>query len=280
MGRTTWALVQVLAVVAALALLLTGCAGPGMPPVVERGEGGTRLREVVRSADVVFIGEVHNRPAHHRLQLDIIKSLHRDGVPLAIGLEMFDVESQGVLNLWVRGQLALFDFVDRYRQNWSIDWSAYDETLLYARNNGIPLVALNVPDDIIAKISHDGFESLQPKDMSRLPPGVNASMADSYRDFLRAAYAAHPMGVQAFAGFCDAQGVRNSTMALQIAAWLARHPGTTMVVITGVGHAMRRAVPAVLAGVAPLRSSVIIPLTNGALPSGVDAQDADFLVAD
>ncbi|HEY6838383.1 MAG TPA: ChaN family lipoprotein [Geobacteraceae bacterium] len=265
-----------LAVVMAVTLCLAGCAG--LPVATDDGKEMEKILSATQGADVLFVGEVHDRRSHHQLQLDIIKALHGRKVPLAIGLEMFDVESQETLDLWRRGKLELSNFIDRYRQSWTIDWTSYDEMLLYARNNAIPLIALNVPDDIITRIAHDGIGSLRPKDLSRLPAGVNATMGDSYRGFLREAFASHGMREEAFAAFCDAQGVRNSTMALRIASWLSREPGTTMVVITGVGHAMRRAVPTVLAGISKLRTKVIIPVTNDSLPGGVEERDADLFV--
>ncbi len=48
----------------------------------------------VRKADFIVVGEVHDDPDDHRLELEIIKALHETDVPLAIGLEMFKADSQ------------------------------------------------------------------------------------------------------------------------------------------------------------------------------------------
>jgi uncharacterized iron-regulated protein len=262
-----------------LVLLVAGC-GAGRTLTVQSGDGAgfSRMVADLRTAPVIFLGEFHDRPEHHRLQLEVISALQRSGVPLAIGLEMFDRESQATLDRWGEGKLGLTEFLGSYRQNWSIDWSEYDAILLFARNNGIPLVGLNVPDDIIARVSHAGAGALRPADLARLPRGVSVAMGDSYRGFLRRAFASHAMGEEGFESLCDAQGLRNSTMALTIAAYLERHPRRTMVVITGVGHAMRRALATELAP--GLGSRVVLPLTDGELPVGIDAEDADYLWTD
>jgi uncharacterized iron-regulated protein len=266
-----------------LFLLCAGC-GAGRTLTVEPGDGAGVARMVadLATARVIFLGEFHDRREHHRMQLAVIAALEKSGVPLALGLEMFDRESQATLDLWGKGELSVPDFMARYRRNWTIDWTEYDQILLFARNNRIPLVGLNVPDDIISRVAHGGAGSLRPSDLDRLPRGVSAGVGDSYRSFLRRAFASHAegMGEDGFDAFCDAQGVRNSTMALGVASYLERHPERTMVVIAGVGHAMRRAVATELARRAPLATRIVIPLTEGELPFGVEAEDADYLWAE
>ena len=41
----------------------------------------------ISSAQVIFVGEQHDNPAHHKTQLDVIQALHEYKKPLAIGME-------------------------------------------------------------------------------------------------------------------------------------------------------------------------------------------------
>jgi uncharacterized iron-regulated protein len=266
---------------AVVAVMLSGCADARFQTIRggDEGEFGRMMADLKR-ADVVLLGEFHDRNAHHRLQLDIIRKLHEGGVPLAIGLEMFDLESGEILGQWVTGKLTLLDFVGRYRKNWNIDWSEYDAILLYARNNGIPLVGLNVPDDIIARVSRGSFRTLPPESLRRLPQGVDVTIDESYRSFLRDAFSGHRIDEQRFTAFCEAQALRNSTMARVVADYLEKNPGRTVVVITGVGHAMRRAMPTELAKASAATVGIVIPVTGGVVPDGVAAADGDFFVAE
>ena len=231
------------------------------------------------SARVIFLGEFHDRQEHHSLQLAIIKALRARGVPLAIGLEMFDLESQPALDQWTAGALSLPDFVGRYQQNWTIPWDQYDTILLFARNNRVPLVALDPPAAIVRTVTHHGFASLSSSDLARLPEGVNVSQSGSYREFLRGPFAGHQLPEQFFANFCEAQALRNSTMALITRRYLTQHPDRVMVILTGVGHAMRRAAAATVADNGAVTTRIVVPLVPGLLDV-LEMDDADYFVSE
>ncbi|HSO60041.1 MAG TPA: ChaN family lipoprotein, partial [Desulfobacterales bacterium] len=44
----------------------------------------------VRTARVVYVGEMHTSARHHEIQLKVIRALHDEGIRLAVGMEMFD----------------------------------------------------------------------------------------------------------------------------------------------------------------------------------------------
>ena len=76
----------------------------------------------LRKADIVFVGEMHDREAHHQLQLDIIKALRTPKTPVAVGFEMFTYESQKDLDNWVAGTMPDSDFIKTYYRNWNFPW--------------------------------------------------------------------------------------------------------------------------------------------------------------
>jgi uncharacterized iron-regulated protein len=167
--------------------------------------------------------------------------------------------------------------VARYLQGWSINWAEYDELMLFARNNAIPMVALDAPAELVQAVTRRGAAVLTPDIRRRLPPGVTTEVLPSYRSFLVQAFRTHRTPDFMFDNFCAAQGLRNSVMARRIAASLQEHPDRTVVVIAGVGHAMRRAVPAELAagGVA---MRIVIPRVEG-LYEELDSDDMDYFVS-
>ena len=236
-----------------------------------------RMVTDVRQSRVILIGEFHDHREHHDLQLQVIKALRHEGLPVAIGLEMFDHESQPTLDRWVAGKIELKDFVDYYQQKWTILWAEYGEIFLYARNNHIPLVGLDAPEEIVTRVAHGGFQSLRGRDLERLPAGVTPRMSESYREFLRAPFRSHRMEETLFDNFCEAQGVRNSTMARVIDGYLAKNAGSTMVVITGMGHAIRRGMAAELEKEFRLRAKIIIPATEDTFDM-LEHDDADYFV--
>ena len=230
----------------------------------------------LRQARVVFVGEFHDQRDHHELQLEIISELYRQGMPLAIGLEMFDIEQQPVLEEWVNGNLSLQDFVVRYQKRWSINWAEYDSIMLFARNNKIPMIALDAPSDLVKRVTYGGAGVLATEARNRLPAGVTTSMPPSYKKFMSRAFRTHQIPDGMFDNFCAAQGLRNSTMARRIAIYLKAEPERRMVVIAGVGHVMRRAVPSAVAAEG-LSTKIVIPRVEG-LYDELDRDDMDYVV--
>jgi uncharacterized iron-regulated protein len=170
----------------------------------------------------------------------------------------------------------LQDFVAKYQKGWSIDWAEYDSIMLFARNNGIPMVALDAPAPLVRLVNHAGAELLTPEVRQGLPPGVTTEISPSYRSFMSRAFNSHRVSPSLFDNFCAAQGLRNSVMAKRIAAYLSDKPERKMVVIAGVGHAMRRAVPSAVAA-AGLSTRIVIPKVEG-LYSELDGDDMDYFV--
>jgi uncharacterized iron-regulated protein len=258
--------------------LMTGCSSGRARWVVAADQTAfAGMIAEVKQSRVIFVGEFHDRRAHHTMQLEIIKGIRQTGQHLAIGLEMFDLASQPLLDQWVRGDMDLARFIASYQQNWSVSWAEYDALLLYARNNRIPLVALNAPADLVQKVARHGFSILTPQDLSRLPSGVSGSVSPSYRDFLQDAFADHHLDERLFKNFCEAQALRNSAMGSLITSWLTQNQGSRMVIITGVGHAMRRAVADDLISRQGLSTRIIVPVTDG-LFDRIDRDDADYFV--
>lgn len=202
------------------------------------------LIQDLKSARVVFFGEKHDSKKDHRSQLEVIQALHRAGVPLAIGLEMFRADSQRELDEWVKGKLDLGRFLKIYYDNWSLPWPLYKDILLYSRNEKIPVIGLNVPGDITKKVSREGFSSLTEEELKKLPPGISCDIDEQYMDFIRKAYSAHTAEDKSFLHFCEAQMVWDKTMAWHIAEYLKENPGRTVIVLAGVGHSWKKGIPA------------------------------------
>jgi len=259
-----------------LLMLVSGCFGGAHRLSRSDQAAVTSMMADLRQARVVFVGEFHDQRDHHMLQLGIIRELYGQGTPLSIGLEMFNLEQQPVLDEWVKGKLSLQDFVARYQKGWSINWAEYDSIMLFARNNRIPMIALDAPSDLVKMVTYGGTGALTTEVLKRLPAGVTTSMPPSYRKFMSRAFRTHQIPDGMFDNFCAAQGLRNSTMARLIADHLVPEPERRMVVIAGVGHAMRRAVPAAVAAEG-LSTKIVIPRVEG-LYDELDGDDMDYFV--
>jgi len=277
--RTGWRA----AVAVAAVLLLLGAAGRE-DRVLRVADRSTitlaGMAAELAPARVVFIGELHHVAEHHRIQLDVIRALHRSGVPVALGLEMFRAGQQAVLDQWTAGRLDEQQFRRTYERNWTLPWELYRDIFLFARENRIPLVGLNVPDDLTRKVARSGFASLTDEELKRLPRGISCEVDDTYREFIRRSHGIPGHGGRSFQYFCEAQQVWDTVMARNIADRLLLEPDRTVVVLAGSGHAWRRGIPTRLRQLAPdIRSAVVMPLIDGKITrERVTADDADFVV--
>jgi uncharacterized iron-regulated protein len=271
---------SVLAVAAATILFLV---------VQWRGERVLRVRdgqtislddmiEEVKGTRFIFVGENHDRMDNHRVELEIIKKLHRKGIPLAIGLEMFTSGSQGVLDQWVAGKLDPDQFIRSYYREWAMPWPLYRDIFVYARKHDVPLVGLNVPREISHKVAREGFAALTPAELRQLPAGVSCSVDPVYRAFIRRAFAAHAESDDTFDHFCEAQMLWNMSMGMHLLDYGNKHPRTTLVVLAGVGHAMKRGIPEEVFRRSGSSYRVILPELPRFDRTMVTDKDADYLV--
>jgi uncharacterized iron-regulated protein len=171
-------------------------------------------------------------------------------------------ESQGHLNSWVGGKLPLEKFMLSYYDNWRMPWPLYRDIFLYAREHQLPMRGLNIPDGISKKIASRGFDALSADDKKHLPPGISCNVDPKYREFIRQAYAEHARHTgKGFENFCEAQMVWDKTMAYHVMGYLRKNPGTSVVVLAGVGHAWRRGISEQMDN--GITSRVVLPLIPG-----------------
>lgn len=268
------------ALVLALALL-PARTGFGHDLIVRVRDGRqVSFAEMVRAlkgGQVIYVGETHDNPYHHDLQLRIIRELHRTGKPLAIGMEMFTAESQKELDRWTAGRLSQESFQKLYLREWSVPWSYYGEILLFARDNRVPLVGLNIPREITRKVSRQGFDSLSRAERRRLPPDITCDVDPAYMAMIRRSFSDHDTSARTFRNFCEAQMLWNKAMAFHLLEFVRKNPGRTLVVIAGSGHAIRGGMPTEVTKVnASLAGLVVLP--DPAIPTPrVTLADADYL---
>lgn len=265
--------------------LLWSVAASGDGGIIRLKDGqeiafGTLMADLIQ-ADAVFIGEVHNDPTHHRLQLQLLRSLVDRKAKVAIGLEMFQSDNQQVLDDWSGGKLSEEDFKAIYSKNWSFDWQLYRDIFIYARDNRIPLVALNIPKQIATKVARQGFASLSSEERKVLPPGITCEPDSTYTVLLKRAFGhvfRHVAKQSTFTNFCEAQSLRNSAIAWYMMRYRQQNPERKLVTLTGVWHAVKGGAPARLALADAKNYRVILPEIKELDPGNTTLKEADYLV--
>ena len=194
------------------------------------------------AVDVVYLGETHDRADDHRAQLAIIQSLHQLNPRLAIALEMFQRPYQSVLDRYLAGTIteAQLKTLTEYETRWGFSWEYYAPILRFAKENGLPVIALNAPSEVTRKVARGGLKSLTLADR-RFIPAMSELRAkpDAYRERMRLIYQDIHQGKgnsQQFDRFFLAQIVWDETMADRISQGLLTQPKTQIVVLAGQGH--------------------------------------------
>lgn len=118
------------------------------------------LLQKSKKADIILFGELHNNPIAHWLQMELLKELNAKGVDLVFGAEMFEADDQLIIDEYFAGKFASKNFEAEVKlwDNYSTD---YKPLLEYARNEGIKLVATNIPRRYANMVSKEGIESLE-----------------------------------------------------------------------------------------------------------------------
>jgi uncharacterized iron-regulated protein len=192
----------------------------------------------IASARVVFIGETHDRYDHHLNQLELIKRLHRTNPHLVIGVEYFQQPFQQPVDEYIAGRIDETEFLraTEYFQRWGYDYRLYAAIFRYAREEHIPVRALNVPAALSSSVFKVGISALTEQQRAYLPKEI-VPADEAYRDRLRKAFEAHgPSKPGDFDRFVEAQLVWDEGMAEAASTYLNGHPDASMVVLAGSGH--------------------------------------------
>ncbi len=289
------------------ALAAAACPTPGQWLVPAQTSPVDPVAVVAEAAGraVVVLGETHDRAADHRWQLQTVAALYGRRADFVLGFEMFPRDVQAVLDAWVRGELGSSEFLEqtRWDEVWGYPADLYLPLFHFARDNRIPMVALNVDRDLVRRVGREGWNAVPAE--ARQGIGGPAEIAPSYRRALawifahkqhagggHGAVAAGPIrepdatAIEAvlddpsFARFVEAQQLWDRAMA-EAAATAHNRPGHPLVaVIAGRGHVEHGwGIPRQLAdlGVKDVSVLVTVPADEACAPLPTGLADAVFV---
>lgn len=236
-----------------------------------------QLLQKLASKRVIFIGESHDRYEDHLNQLAVVQGLHNLEKDFAIGMEFFQQPFQPHLDAYVAGEITEKELLRRseYFERWSFDYRLYRPILRYAREHGIPLVALNLEREITEKVGDGGTESLSEDERARIPVEIDRG-DQAYRQRVKAVFDHHPMAEDKnFEHFLEVQLLWDEGMADRAARYLREHAEKSMVILAGSGHLeYGQGIPKRLLRRVPAESAILL----SGVHRGLDQEMADFLL--
>jgi len=242
-------------VMLATVILASGCAAPAKKTTITSlnmdfgadsllsGKTGTPVSYAemlmgLEDAQVIYIGENHTDPVHHRIQLQVIQDLTARH-ETAVGMEMIDHSYQPVLDKWSQGDLSEQDFLEKihWYANWRYDFDLYRSIFETVREKHLPLIGLNLPFHIPPKIAVGGLDNLLPEDAGHLPQTLTLTDSD-HRAYVENIFNIHKIkGRENFEFFYAAQCAWEDTMAEAIARHLTQGK---LIVLVGNGHIVKK----------------------------------------
>ncbi len=274
---------------------------------VHTGAGGAAsLDDIARAMErvqVVFVGETHDDPTAHMLELELLRRAVAGARPVALSLEFFERDVQLPLDEYLAGLIPEASFLADARP-WERYESDYRPLVELAKERGMPVIAANAPRRYVTLVARRGREALtelSPAALAYLPPLPYGQASQAYRDQWIAtisevmeqegmkcgvpvAHASAPVGSHGNMGRqLDSQVLWDATMAHSIARHLDAHPDALVLHVTGAFHVERgTGIPEQLRAYAPNAKSLVVALrpvkdveTFEPAPAG---QWADFVI--
>ena len=196
--------------------------------------------KTVARAQVVAVGEEHYHPDIQAFELRLLQALAQHHPRhIALAMEFLERDMQAAVDAYLSGhsddttlhmQIKATPAFIQY----------YFPLLQYARQAGIPVLAMNVPRSLARRVTREGLPAVA----ASIPLPERAYMAatflpitPSYRTYFRQAVAAaHPLPEEQHDRFVEAAHLKDDTMAESLANFLEGAPDTTVLAIAGRFH--------------------------------------------
>ena len=228
-----------------------------------------QLVEALAEVDVVFIGEMHDDAAAHKIEQELFERAYarymqgteRARRTVVLSLEMFERDVQLVLDEYLAGLISERHFLASSRP-WKNYQTDYKPLVEFARAHKIPVIAANAPARYVSRVSQNGpasLASLSREAREWLPPlpvaPASSAYAKKFTDFMQgetgsmnphqpnATTVATPPAQQPAHGtpyLLDSQNLRDAAMAYSIVEGLKRHSRPLILHVNGNFHSEER----------------------------------------
>lgn len=196
-------------------------------------------------ADIVIIGEVHDNPAHHRRQAELIHDIR----PSAVAFEMLTPQQADIANNHPQRDQGLGDALNWEDSGWP-DFSLY--LPVFEALGSTPIYGMALPRAKVSRAVSEGAAAVFGKDAGKF--GLDRPLPEREqrrREQHQQTVHCNMLPPDLLAGMVEAQRLRDASFASVALRALQVH-GRPVVVIAGTGHARRDwGIPHALAVAAP-----------------------------
>ena len=114
--------------------------------------------------DIVYLGEEHHHRFHVEAALTVLKKLQEKGRAPVLAMEMFGWDGQTALDRHLSGSdQNRQEFLEavRWQQNWGGAYEDYEPLVLFAKEQRLPIAALNPPKALVRTVAKQGLAQAQ-----------------------------------------------------------------------------------------------------------------------
>ena len=176
------------------------------------------MAEKMAKYDVVLLGELHNDPIAHWVQLKTTKLIGESGKEMVLGAEMFEADNQLLLDEYTSGLIKTSNF-EKEARLWPNYKTDYKPLVEYAKENDLQFVATNVPRryaSYVVKNGLEGLETLNDEAKSYIAdlPILFDTLTPGYAEMMQMGMG-HGMGIDPL-NMVKAQAIKDATMSQNI----------------------------------------------------------------
>lgn len=199
--------------------------------------GLNSLLDKIKDKEIIYIGEFHQVPEVLSFQMDIISGLISLGLKPVIGLEMFNVLQQKLLDYYSAYAIPFEQLLGLYETGpEGFDLNHYINLIDTAVENRMKVIGLNIPRTVASAVAKHGLDRKE-IECFHLDEDAIKNCSPEYRNAIKRIYERHPHSEITEENFILAQSIKDEMMAETIIHYLPDETiGMPWVVITGRGH--------------------------------------------
>lgn len=189
---------------------------------------------------LIAVGEEHDHPDIQAFELRLLQALSRHYPQrLALAMEFLERDMQPFVDAYLTGTSNVATLQQQLNASPAF-MQYYFPLIQYARQAGIPVLAINLPRRLARQVAREGLqkvlEHLRPEERAYLPDTLTGITAQ-YRTYFRQEVAqAHPLSDERLERFLEAAHLKDETMAAALSSALLQTAPLTVLAIAGRFH--------------------------------------------
>ncbi|MDL2281154.1 ChaN family lipoprotein [Selenomonadales bacterium OttesenSCG-928-I06] len=197
------------------------------------------MAKLVDYYNVIVFGEYHDNDVLHKLETEFLVCAFTKQPKLAVSLEMFERDTQEMLDDYLADKISETEFLDKSRP-WKNYQADYRPLVEFAKNNSLPVLAANIPRPLAAQYAKEGSLEAVAEEMKVYLPKIHLHPEGQYQqNFIKVMSnnsGKMPVTADKINNYYKAQCLKDDTMAESIAEFCQLNPDYKVIHYQGDFH--------------------------------------------